>query len=130
MKKIELIWREILTSALEKRQNFFSQKELAAKFALSTSLVFHALKKPRSLGAVKVETRGFELVDFEKLLFLWATERNLNTDIIYRTYANLPVMEIEGLLPAEAIPTAYTAYRFLFGDTPADYDKVYFYSQI
>jgi len=129
MKKIELIWREILTSALEDKQNFFSQKELAAKFGLSTSLVFHALKKPRSLGAVKVGGRGFELVDFEKLLFLWATERNLGAEIIYKTYADFPIMEIEGLLPAEVIPTAYTAYRFLFKETPSDYDKVYLYSQ-
>jgi len=28
MKKIELIWREILTEALENHQSYFSQKEL------------------------------------------------------------------------------------------------------
>jgi len=82
MKKIELIWREILTEALENHQSYFSQKELAQKFKLSTSMVFHALKKPRNLGAIKVGGRGFELLDWEKLLFLWATERNLKKDII------------------------------------------------
>lgn len=128
MKKIELIWREILTTALENRQTYFSQKELAQKFKLSTSVVFHALKKPRSLGAIKVGGRGFELVDFEKLLFLWATERNLKKEIVYQTFANLPILEIEGLMPAEVTPTAYTAYRFLFKETPADYNKVYFYT--
>lgn len=128
MKKIELIWREILTAAIENRQSYFSQKQLAQKFKLSTSVVFHALKKPRSLGAIKVGGRGFELVDFEKLLFLWATERNLKKDLVYQTFADLPALEIEGLMPASVIPTAYTAYRFLFKETPADYSKVYLYT--
>ena len=91
-------------------------------------MVFHALKKPRNLGAIKVGGRGFELLDWEKLLFLWATERNLKKDIIYQTFTDLPVLEIEGLMPASVIPTAYTAYHFLFKETPADYGKVYFYT--
>lgn len=128
MKKIELVWREILTSALEKRQTVFKQKELAKKFNLSTSTVFQALKKPRGIGAIEVGGRGFELVDFEKLLFYWATERNLKNEIIYQTYADLPILEIEGLMPGNVIPTAYTAYRFRFQDAPADYEKVYFYA--
>lgn len=130
MKKIELIWREILTAALESHQTYFSQKQLAQKFKLSTSVVFHALKKPRSLGAIKVGGRGFELADFEKLLFLWATERGLKKDVVYQTFADLPILEIEGLMPASVIPTAYTAYRFAFKETPADYDKVYFYAAL
>lgn len=129
MRKIEFIWREILTSALEKRETIFSQKNLAEKFNLSTSTVFHALKKPRSIGAVQVSGRHFTLVDFERLLLLWATERNLKKETIYQTHSNLPIREIEGLMPSQVFPTAYTAYRFFFADTPADYDKVYFYSQ-
>lgn len=128
MKKIELIWREILAVAVENRQFRFSQKELAEKFNLSTGVVFHALRKPRRLGAIKVGGRGFELVDWEKLLFLWATERNLKKDIIYQTFVDLPVLEIESLMPASVTPTAYAAYRFLFKETPADYNKVYFYT--
>lgn len=128
MKKIEFIWREVLTSSLERRENRFSQKELARKFHLSTSTVFQALKKPRLIGAIRVSSRGFELTDFEKLLFLWATERELNPDIIYQTYSDLPILEIEGLMPAEVIPAAYSGYRFIFGETPADYSQVYFYA--
>jgi len=128
MRKIELIWREVLTCALEEKQTTFSQKNLAAKFGLSTSTVFHSLKKPREIGAVKVGGRFFELCDFEKLLFLWATERDLPKEIIYQTSSGLPVMEIEGLMPPVVIPTAYTAYRFLFGEASADYAKVYFYA--
>lgn len=128
MRKIEFIWRDILTSSLEKGKTVFSQKELAGKFDLSTSTVFHALKKPRSIGAVVVGGRKFELLDFEKLLFFWATQRNLRKEIVYKTFASFPIMEIEGLMPGNVIPTAYSAFRFLFGETPADYDKVYFYS--
>lgn len=129
MKKIEFIWREVLTQALERKINFFSQKKLAEKFKLSTSTVSHALKKPRGLGAINVGGRGFELVNYEKLLFLWATERDFSKEITYTTWADLPILEIEGLMPADVIPTAYTAYRWQFNDAPADYDKVYFYAK-
>jgi len=129
MKKIEFIWREVLASSLEERKNRFSQKALAQKFRLSTSTVFQALKKPRLSGTIKVGSRNFELMDFEKLLFIWATERKLSSEISYQTYCDLPILEIEGLMPAEVIPTAYTAYRFLFQETPADYDQVYFYAE-
>ncbi len=128
MKKIELIWRDILTEALEKREILFSQKDLAIKFDVSTSTVFHALKIPREIGAVEVTGRNFSLIDFEKLLFFWATQRNLKRDISYSTYSPLPIREIEGLMPKVVIPTAYTSYRWRFNETPADYDKVYFYS--
>lgn len=128
MKKIELIWREILTKALEDRTTSFSQKTLAHHFSISTSTVFHALKKPKACGAITVGGRGFELVDFEKLLFLWATERKFSKEVMYQTQAEIPIFQIEGSMPHGVIPTAYTAYRFLFNDAPADYDVVYFYA--
>ena len=31
-------------------------------------------------------------------------------------------------MPGDVYPTAYSAYRFYFHDTPADYENVYFYS--
>lgn len=129
MKKIEFIWREVLTAALEDHRVDFEQKELASQFNLSTGTAFHSLKKPRGIGAIEVSGRGFRLVDFEKLLFYWATQRNLKNDLVYETHASLPVMEIEGLMPPKVTPTAYTAYRFIFGDPPADYDQVYFYTR-
>lgn len=55
MKKIKLIWREVLTTALEEKRVDFEQKELASQFNLSTSTVFHGLEKPRRMEAV--ETR-------------------------------------------------------------------------
>ncbi|HLB59994.1 MAG TPA: hypothetical protein VJL83_00115 [Patescibacteria group bacterium] len=128
MKKIEIIWREILTETIERRILKFQQQELAKKFDLSTSTIHHALTKPRAVGAVAVHGRGFEVTDMEKLLMLWATERSVQKDVIYRISVDLPVLEIEGLLPGSVIPTAYTAYRFRYHDRPADYDIVYCYS--
>ncbi|MBU4482150.1 hypothetical protein KKC16_01735, partial [Patescibacteria group bacterium] len=62
-------------------------------------------------------------------LSIWGTHRNLNKDIIYQTRVDLPIQKIEGELPADIIPTAYTAYRLKFQDAPADYDKVYIYAK-
>lgn len=76
MKKIEFIWREVLTLSLEERKNRFSQKVLAQKFRLSTSTVFQALKKPRLSGAIKVGSRGFELVDFENCFLFGPQKEN------------------------------------------------------
>ncbi len=128
MKKFEIIWREILTQALEERKREFFQTQLARKFHVSTSTVFHALVKPRAIGAVKIGKKECALVDFDKLLLLWATERNLKRDIIYETHIDLPILEIEGLLPGDVLPTAYTSYRLQFDIVPADYDRVVVYA--
>ncbi|MBU4360581.1 hypothetical protein KKA66_01895, partial [Patescibacteria group bacterium] len=95
----------------------------------SLSTVFNALKIPRASGAIKVSNRFFQVVDAQKFLSIWGTHRNLSKDIIYQTRVNLPAQKIEGELPADIIPTAYTAYRLKFQDAPADYDKVYIYAK-
>ena len=129
MSKKEIIWREILSQALEKKQYRFTQKELAQKFKFSLSTVFNALKIPRFTGAVKVSGRFFTVTDKQKFLAIWSTHRQLTKDIIYQTRVDLPVQKIEGELPAEVIPTAYTAFRLKFKEAPADYDKVYVYAE-
>jgi DNA-binding transcriptional MocR family regulator len=129
MSKKEIIWREILYQALEKKQYRFTQKELAQKFKFSLSTVFNALKIPRSTGAIKVSGRFFTVTDKQKFLSIWSTHRRLTKDIIYQTKVDLPVQKIEGELPAEVIPTAYTAFRLKFKEAPADYDKVYVYAE-
>lgn len=127
MLKKEIIWREILYQALEKKQYQFTQKELAQKFKFSLSTVFNALRIPRASGAIKVYGRFFSIIDQQKFLSIWGTHHNLNKDIIFKTRVDLPIQKIEGELPADVIPTAYTAYRLKFKDAPADYDKVYVY---
>lgn len=128
MTKKELIWQEILNQAIEHKQFSWTQKELAEKFSISLSTVFNALKIPRQLGAVKVTGRNFSLTDIEKLLYLWATQRNLEKEIIYKTRSPLSAKEIEGLLPDGIIFGAYSAYAQKYQDASADYDKVYVYA--
>lgn len=128
MTKKEIIWREILHQGLSNRQSRFTQKELAEKFHLSTSTVFNALKVPRNLGVVEVTGRFFQLTNFEKLLNLWATLRKLSADIIYQTHADLDVLEVEKNMPPDVVFGAYTAFKKQFNEIPADYDKVYVYT--
>lgn len=129
MKNYEILWREILDQYFEKGRDTFTQKELAEKFSFSTSTVFHALKIPREIEAVEVGGRFFRLKNAEKLLYLWATKRNLKREVIYETYSSEEVKEREGLMPAGIIFGAYSAYVRKFKETPpADYDKVYVYS--
>ena len=127
MKKIELIWREILDEGII--NPIFEQKKLAKKFGLSTSTVFAAIKPLRAIGAVEVTGRNFKIINFEKILMFWATHRNLQKDIIFQTHVDLPIHEIEGLMDNKIIYGGYSAARHLLNDTPADYDKVYVYGE-
>lgn len=129
MKKIEIIWRELLYQAIEKGNRQFTQKDLARKFNFSTSTIFQALKIPRKMGAVRVTGRFFVLEDSEKFLYHWASIRNLKKDIIFSTRVDLSILEIEGRVPPDAVFGGYSSARQQLSEPPADYDKVYVYSQ-
>ena len=128
MLKKELIWREILFQAIEKKKTEFTQKKLSEKFGVSLSTVFNALKIPRQSGAVKVTGKNFSVVDAEKFLYVWATQRNIGKEVIYQTYVSEPVQKIEGLMPQGVIFGVYSAYAAKYKDAPADYGKVYVYT--
>lgn len=128
MLKIEFIWRELLDRVIERGTPQFTITELAKKYNLSTSVVNHALIPLRDLNIVKIKKISSEVVDWERLLFFWATKRNIKKEVIYSTYSNLSVYDREGLMPGSVIPSAYTGFRFKFNKIPADYDHVYFYS--
>ncbi len=143
MKKIEIIWREMLFQTIEGKNppssprlrsglrwasRQFTQKELAKKFNFSTSTVFQALKTPRKMGAVRVTGRFFVLEDPEKLLYHWASVRDLKKDIIFSGRTNLPVLEMEGRLPPDVIFGGFSAARQMVGSS-ADYDKVFIYAK-
>ena len=88
MKKLEIIYRDILQSFFTDRSIVFQQKDLAHKFHFSLSTVFHALQDPRRTGAIKVTGRNFVLTDAEKLLVFWATHRRLDRETLYRNSGN------------------------------------------
>ncbi|MEK7202890.1 MAG: hypothetical protein AAB653_01060 [Patescibacteria group bacterium] len=127
MLKKEIIWREILFQAIEKKKMQFRQKDLAEKFGFSLSTVFNALKIPRSAGAIDVKGRFFRVIDIEKFLAIWGANRNFKKEIIYKTHVALPILKLEAKMPKSAVYTACSAYRLKFKDAPADYDKVYVY---
>lgn len=129
MTKKELIWREILFQAIEKKKFEFTQQALAKKLSVSLSTVFNALKIPRDSGAIKVTGRNFFVIDAEKFLYIWATQRNLGKEIIYQTYVPFPVQNIEGQMSAEIIFGGPSAYVLRYKDAPADYAKVYVYTE-
>lgn len=130
MTKKEIIWREIAEKAAKKEQFEFTQTDLAKKFGFSLSTVFNALKIPRQNGAVEVKGRGFKVIDLEKFLYIWATQRNLEKEIIYQTRVPKNPLEIEGEMPDGIIFGAFSAYGKKYNDHPADYDKVYVYANL
>ncbi len=114
--------------ALARRVKQFTQKELAGRFGFSLSTVFNALNIPRKIGAIEVTGRFFRLRDPEKLLYLWATHRNLKKDILYATHCDLSATQIESSMPGGVVFGAFSAYRLAHKDAPADYGVIYIYT--
>lgn len=129
MKKIEIIWRELLYQALAQKNRRFTQKDLAARFNFSVSTVFQSLKMLRKMGAVRVTGRFFILEDPEKLLYHWASVRNLEKDILCKARVNLPILELEAQMPGSVVFGGFSAVRLKLNEVPADYDKVYVYAK-
>lgn len=128
MQKIEFVYRELLFQALEKGQRSFTQKGLAEQLGISLTNVNHAIKPLKRMGAVAVKPLMTEIVNPKKILYYWASIRNLQRDILYSTRVEKPVSEIEKTATADSIYTAYSGYRLKFKDAPADYSEVYVYS--
>ena len=127
MIKKEIIWRELLFQVRENKKNKFTQKEIAEKFNISLSTVFHSLKALRRSKIVRVTGRFFVLEDCKKLLYLWASERNLDKDIYYRGYSPKSIFFLEGVVPPEATFALYSGFKQVYNQAPADYDHLYFY---
>lgn len=128
MKKIEFVYREILYQSLEKKNNKLTQLALASKLNISLSTVNHALRPLRAMGAVEVKLKNFTIIDGKKIIYYWASLRNIAKDIIYKTRVDKPIQKIESEMPANVVYGAFTAYKFKFKDVPADYSEAYVYS--
>lgn len=129
LQKKEWVYRELLDSYFEKHRTDFTQLELSRKFSISLSTVNNAISPLRSMGAIDVKARKFSLVDAKKMLFYWATVRSPEKDIVYSTRYEAPVQEIEKLMPSSSSFTAFSAYRLIYREAPADYSGVYLYSR-
>ena len=128
MKKVELVYREILFQAIEKNNKELTQSYLANALNISLSTVNLAIKPLEKMNAIKIKKMGFNIIDIKKILYYWASKRNLEKDIIYKTRVEAPVKEIEKQMPNNIVFTAFSAYKFKFKDVPADYSEVYIYA--
>lgn len=127
MKRTEEVYREILYQA-EKGNFVLTQKAISDKLNLSLSNVNYAIAPLRRMNAVAIKKRCFHIVNQKKILYYWASQRNLKKDIIYSTRIEKSVVELENSMPDSTIFTAYSGYRLKFNETPADYSEVYFYT--
>ncbi len=127
MKNAELTYREILYQAIEKNNRVLTQADLSRSLSISLSSINSAIRALEKMGAIEVKPRAFHVVDVKKILYYWASIRNLQKDIIYSTRIEKPVKEIEKEMPNNVVFSAYSAYKFLFKDVPADYSEIYVY---
>jgi len=87
------------------------------------------LKPLREMNVIKPNPMNFVVLDPYKMLLFWATKRKFQADIFYRTRVETSVSGIEKLMPEEVIFAAYSAFKFEFGEIPADYSEVYVYAE-
>jgi hypothetical protein len=127
--KKERAYREILFRFYEGGEHRLRLREVAHRCGVSPGLVSHALKPLQRMGAIQMSSRWFEVLDALKILMFWCNVRRLWGDIVYRNRLSLPVGDIEGLVPAKAVFTAYTAFKHRFGYAPADYGEVIAYGE-
>lgn len=119
---------EVYLYILENRDKKLTQDGIARALGISLSTVNNALKPLRAMQAVEVKPRQLIVRDVEKILTYWATIRNLSKDTIYKTHIRAGVKEIENSMPAGAVFSAFSGYKFAFNDVPADYSEVYAYA--
>lgn len=129
MKKIERIYREVLFQAFEKGNRELTQKALSERCEVSIGNVHYALEPLENMNAIEKKTKKFLVLDPKKILLYWASLRNLQTDIMYETRSEKSVREIENEMPP-CLFTAYSGYKFKWGEPPAGYSEVYVYADI
>ena len=127
MKKLELVYRELLFQAMEKQTKTLTQSYLAKSLNLSLSTVNLAIKPLVRMNAVKINVRNLNVIDVKKVLYYWASIRNLEKDVFFMTRIDEPIKEIEKQMPDSIVFTAYSAYKLKFNDVPADYSEMYVY---
>jgi hypothetical protein len=128
MKRKDEIYNELLTESLEGNNHQFTQSDLSKKLKISLSVVNLSLSPLRNMNAIEVKNRSLNIIDKKKILYYWASTRNLRKDIIYSTRVNKPVKQIESEMPSDVLFAAYSAFKFRYNEVPADYSEVFVYA--
>ena len=126
MKKIEWVYREILHEVLEEGKRFLKQTSISKTCGISTGNVNKALKPLENMNCIEKKPQGFAVIQPKKILTYWASIRNLQNDIVFKTHVDKSVNEIEKELPP-VLFTAYSGYKFRFKTIPSDYSEVIVY---
>ena len=126
MKKKEIVIREMILSTANRQR--ITQLELSRRIGVSLSTVNNAISPLARFGAVEVRRTGLTLLDLHKAIVYLASVRNLSSDIVFSTRVDARVSEIEKAMPAGILYTAFTGYKFLYDEVPADYSEVYVYA--
>jgi transposase len=126
MKKKEIILRELIIASTEGQR--MTQLELSKRLGVSLSTVNNAIAPLVRQGAIEAKRTGLSVLDMKKLVIYLASVRNLQSDVVFTTRVDMKVSEIEKSMPEGVVYAAFSAYRFLYGDTPADYSEVYVYA--
>lgn len=127
MKLSEVLYREIATDFLC-GINRFTQIELSERLGISIGNVNKALRRVEEINAIKIEKRSFYIIALDRLLLYWATHRKFRGDVIYKASSDMRIIDIENSLPNGIAFTAYTAYKKIYNNTPADYSEVFVYA--
>ena len=128
MKKIERVYREILYQVLEHKNWEFTQKSLSKRCSISIGNVNYALNALERMNGIEKKPRKFIVLDVKKILLYWASLRNLEHDVIYKTHSDENIRTIENMMPP-CMFTSYSAFKHRYGEPPAGYSEVYVYSK-
>ncbi len=126
--KTEGIVLEAVSESFIGGEHAFTQSEISKRVGVAVSAVNKTINNLKRLSIVDIGRRNFRVIDFKRLLLYWATHRNLDRDVVYSTHVDIDIGRIESSMPPDIAFTAFTAFKFIVGEPPADYSQVYVYS--
>jgi len=129
--KIERVYRHLLYSLIDKKaENRFTQAALSVDCHMSLSTVNYALAPLERLGSIEKRPLSFRVTSPKKILMYWASIRDLEADVIFRSSDPMPVEEVEMSVPPGTTLTAYSAFKLRFKEIPSEYTDVIAYGDV
>ena len=130
LSRTEWVWRHLLVAAFA-GQRRHRLTTLAEVLGLPKTTVHAALGRPRAIGVVESSHAGIRVLDPERLLLLWAGNRDLTKDVVHETRTEASPRDVEDALAPEFILGGFAAYLAEAGQNRvADYDTVLAYGPI
>lgn len=96
MPVVETVWRHLLVNAGQGRRRWPSVSALAADLGVPVSTAHRSLEHPHEIGAVSTGALdGFQVLDPQRLLVLFAAHRRLQRDVVGRFTVTLSPEDVE-----------------------------------